>query len=150
MTLLAEVSTEVLLDLHDYDGANPWNVTARLLAGQAHWVVLTKAEEGAEVINATQRISVSPCAAELRDGNGAGDAFSVGLWNAQRQGLSLEEAGRFAAAAAAFAIEDDALFPAGVTAANIRRRAGLQKKKDPDTSPGPWLGWPWECLVRSG
>ena len=57
--------------------------------------------------------------------NRGGDAFQTALWHAGTCGLALPKAGRFAAAAAAFALEDDTLCPADVTAERIARRAGL-------------------------
>ncbi len=145
--LLEGSTAEVLLDLHDYDGVNPWYddfiacadviqlsdvalddpgpVVSRLLSGRAHQVVLTKAEKGAEIFSRSKHVLVSACPAQIVDSNGAGDAFSVGLWYAQRAGLGLELAGRFAAAAAAFAIGDTTLFPAGVSLEDIKQRASL-------------------------
>ena len=143
--LLEGCDAEVLLDLHDYDGHNPWYdgfianadviqlsdvalsdvkpVVDRLLSGRAHQVVVTKAAAGAEVFRADHHEIIPPCPAKMVDSNGAGDAFSVALWWAQRQGDSLDEAGKFAASAAAFAVEHDALFPADVTVELIRARA---------------------------
>lgn len=147
LPLLGETEAEILLDLHDYDGQNPWyddfishadvvqfsdvalaDPTAavdRLLAGRAHQVVLTKAEKGAVVITPDASVDVPCCPATMRDSNGAGDAFSVALWYAQKEGFALREAGRFAAAAAAFAVEDWSLFPADVSVQRIKQRAFL-------------------------
>ena len=144
LSLLDGLKTDVLHDLHDYDGANPWYddfilradiiqlsdvalqdpnpVIERLLAGRARQVVLTKGSNGAEIITAKSRIAVPICAADTCDSNGAGDAFSVALWHAQSRGVALEAAGRFAAAAAAFAIEDDTLFPESITEQQIDAR----------------------------
>lgn len=143
--LLKSTQAEILLDLHDYDGVNPWYddfiaqadvvqlsdvalrapdpVISRLLAGRAHQVVLTKAAKGAEIVTARDRIAIPALPAEMLDSNGAGDAFSVALWYAQQSGFSLEHAGRFAAAAAAYAIESPMLFPENITAAQIEERA---------------------------
>jgi len=145
LPLLEGAEVTVLLDLHDYDGRNPWyddfircadviqlsNVALRdpkpvigqLLDGRAAQVVLTKAGEGAEVHTPEGRVDMTPCPALMRDSNGAGDAFSVALWYAQKTGMTVAEAGQFAAAAAAMAVESDDLFPDGVSAADIRRRA---------------------------
>ncbi|MEM9796739.1 MAG: carbohydrate kinase family protein [Pseudomonadota bacterium] len=147
LPLLTETGAEVLLDLHDYDGRNPWYddfiatadvvqlsdvslpdpapVIERLLAGRARQVVLTKAENGAEIFSGDHAVSVQRCPAEMVDSNGAGDAFSVALWYGQRTGLGLEEAGRFAASAAAFAVESPTLFPSDIAVDDIRRRAGM-------------------------
>lgn len=146
--LLADTDAQILLDLHDYDGSNPWYddfiacadvlqlsdvalpradpVIDRLLSGRAHQVVLTKGGDGATIITAGQRLEIPVCPAKMIDSNGACDAFSVALWHGQKSGLDLPQAGRFAAAAAALAIEDAALFPARITAADIAARAALR------------------------
>lgn len=143
--LLADTNAQVLLDLHDYDGENPWYddfidcadviqisdvalpdpapVTDRLLAGRANQIVLTKAERGAEIITLDGRVDVAPSPAKMRDSNGAGDAFSVALWYAQETGAGLSQAGNFAAAAAAYAIESSELFPSDVSVEEIQRRS---------------------------
>lgn len=143
--LLKRTKAEVLLDLHDYDGANPWYddfidhadviqvsdvalgnaeaTIAKLLSGRAHQIVVTRAEKGAEIVKQGARIEIPPCPARMVDSNGAGDAFSVALWYAQQAGLDLEEAGKFAAAAAAFTIEDPTLFPRHLTVEEIKQRA---------------------------
>lgn len=147
--LLDDTQAEILVDLHDYDGVNPWydafieradvlqvsdvalqNPQAaidRLLGGRARQVVLTMGSKGAEIFTDRDRIAVNPCKADMRDSNGAGDAFSVALWFAQKSGLNLNHAGSFASAAAAIAIEDAALFPERVSPNDILWRAGLQK-----------------------
>ncbi|MFV0408237.1 MAG: carbohydrate kinase family protein [Paracoccus sp. (in: a-proteobacteria)] len=148
LPLLNRVPGQILLDLHDYDGSNPWYedfiacadiiqlsdvalpadpipVVKRLLRGRARQVVLTRGEDGAEIWTGAARIKVPPIPAVLRDSNGAGDAFSVALWLAQDQGMALPEAGRFAAAAAAITVESDSLFPPGGGLEQIRMRAGL-------------------------
>lgn len=143
--LLTDTDAQILLDLHDYDGINPWYddfiacadvlqlsdvalpqpdaAIDRLLAGRAHQVVLTKGGDGATIITADQRLEIPVCPARMIDSNGAGDAFSVALWHAQKSGLDLAQAGRFAAAAAALAVEEASLFPAQITAADITARA---------------------------
>ena len=145
LRLLADTDAQILLDLHDYDGGNPWHddfiacadvlqlsdvalaqpdaVIDRLLSGRAQQVVLTKGGEGATIITADQRLDIPACPAKMIDSNGAGDAFSVALWHGQKSGLDLLQAGRFAAAAAALAVEDASLFPAQITAADITARA---------------------------
>ena len=144
LPLLRESQAEVLLDLHDYDGTNPWyndfiacadiiqlsdvalenplKVVERFLSGRAHQVVLTSGAKGAEIFTASQRVFIEPVKAKIIDSNGAGDAFSVGLWYAQKQGKNLKDAGNFAAATAAFAIEDDALFPSDLAIEDILKR----------------------------
>lgn len=151
--LLDGAEAEILLDLHDYDGANPWYdafiaradviqlsdvslsdpdpVVRRLLSGRARQVVLTKAENGAEIATAQGRVVVPACPAQMIDSNGAGDAFSVALWYAQQSGLGGKEAGAFAAAAAAFALESCTLFPAQLTVAEIRQRASMRRGDEP-------------------
>ncbi|MBT8475917.1 MAG: carbohydrate kinase family protein [Alphaproteobacteria bacterium] len=147
LPLLAGTTAEVLVDLHDYDGANPWYdgfiacadvvqmsdvaledagaVARRLKSGRAQQVVVTKGAHGADILNDHGHVHIPICPAKMRDSNGAGDAFSVALWHALQKGMTVTEAGRFAAAAAAFAIEDETLFPSGIGEARIRSRAGL-------------------------
>lgn len=142
---LADANAEVLLDLHDYNGENPWYddfircadviqvsdvalpdpapVIDRLLAGRANQIVLTRAERGAEIFTPNGRFEVAPCPAKMLDSNGAGDAFSVAFWYAQKTGISLPQAGNFAAAAAALAIESWELFPSDVSVEDIQRRS---------------------------
>lgn len=145
--LLADTKAEVLLDLHDYDGKNPWYddfincadviqlsdvalsdpspVIDRLLAGRATQIVLTKAERGAEIFTLDGKTDVAPCPATLLDSNGAGDAFSVALWYGQKIGLDVRQAADFAAAAAAFAIESPTLFPKEVSVEDVKQRAAV-------------------------
>ncbi|MEL7178546.1 MAG: carbohydrate kinase family protein [Pseudomonadota bacterium] len=152
LPIVQQAEAEVLLDLHDYDGQNPWyddfiscadviqlsdvalsdptRVIKRLLAGRAQQVVLTKADKGAQIITDQSIIDVPPCPAKLRDSNGAGDAFSVALWHAQRAGLELSQAGDFAAAAAAFAVESEALFPRDLSLQEIAKRASITSALD--------------------
>ena len=143
--LLAGSKAEILLDLHDYDGASPWYddfivcadviqlsdvalpepraIIDRLLSGRERQVVLTKGKEGAEIFAENTHQEIPICLAKMVDSNGAGDTFSVALWLAQRQGLSLFDAGKVAATAAAFAIEDPRLFPKEVSFAQVVERA---------------------------
>ncbi len=147
LPLLQGSSAEVLLDLHDYDEKNRWYddfiacadivqlsnvalpapdpVVRKLLAGRATQVALTKGDKGAEINTTDTYVSVLACPAVLRDSNGAGDAFSVALWHAQRGGMTIERAGRFAAAAAAFAVEYDGLFPPNISEQDIVDRSQL-------------------------
>lgn len=147
LPLLNDCKAEVLLDLHDYDGKNPWHdafiahadviqisdvaladpapLIDSFLRGRAHQVVVTKGEAGAEIFTETEHVTIPPCRAKMVDSNGAGDAFSVALWYGQRMSLSLPEAGAFASATAAFAIEAETLFPPDADESRIRERAGL-------------------------
>ena len=142
---MAGSKAEILLDLHDYDGASPWYddfivcadviqlsdvalpepraIIDRLLSGRERQVVLTKGKEGAEIFAENTHQEIPICLAKMVDSNGAGDTFSVALWLAQRQGLSLFDAGKVAATAAAFAIEDPRLFPKEVSFAQVVERA---------------------------
>ncbi len=145
LPLLERSRAEVLVDLHDYDGTNPWYepfiacadviqfsdvtlsnplpVVERLLAGRAQTVIVTYAEAGASIHTGDESLVIPACPAQMRDSNGAGDAFSVALWHTMRSGRPVYQAGRFAAAAAAFAVEDKSLFPARVGEADIESRA---------------------------
>ncbi len=144
LPLLQHSKAPVLLDIHNYDGQNPWYdpfitaadviqlsdvalndakpIVERLLAGRAHQVVLTRGAQGAEIYTKDQHLTASARAAILVDSNGAGDAFSVALWHAQYQGAQLQDAATFAAQTAAIAVETYDLFPANITAADIAQR----------------------------
>ncbi|NSX56221.1 carbohydrate kinase family protein [Parasulfitobacter algicola] len=143
--LLDGYPNDILLDLHDYDGMNPWYddfiacadiiqlsnvslpdpepVIERLLSARARQVVLTKASAGAEVFTEKQHIRIPACKSVMKDSNGAGDAFSVALWHAQNQHKPLEVAGAFAAATAAFVVECEALCPPELRIDAIEERA---------------------------
>lgn len=147
LPMLKHAKAETLLDLHDYDGANPWHTPFiaqadciqlsdvalqsseqtihSLLAGRARQVILTKGEFGATHFRTEGPTAVPAIPAKPRDANGAGDAFSVGFWYGQKQGMSVRDAGKIAAAMAAFAIESDQLFPEEIKTPDILRRAGL-------------------------
>ncbi len=151
--LLEGVETKILLDLHDYDGLNSWYddfiacadivqlsnvalsdaepVIARLIAGGTQQVVLTKGADGAEIITEDLRVDIPSCPAVMRDSNGAGDTFSAALWYAQAKAQPIEKAGVFAAAAAAFAVESDELFPDSVSIEMIEMRARKHKTPQP-------------------
>lgn len=144
LPLLQHSNAPVFLDIHNYDGQNPWYdpfiaaadviqlsdvalndakpIVDRLLAGRARQVVLTKGARGAEIFTPNHHLTIPARPAELVDSNGAGDAFSVALWHAQHQDASLQDAATFAAQTAAFAVETYDLFPANITAADISQR----------------------------
>lgn len=145
--LLNSSQSPIWLDLHDYDGANPWYddfialadviqmsdvaladphpVIRRLLSGRAKTVVLTKGGAGAEIHTRAGAHIVSALPATVCDSNGAGDAFQVGLWYGMQNGLSLPDSGRFAAACAAATVEDPGLIPPTLDPSALARRAGL-------------------------
>ena len=147
LPMLTHAKAETLLDLHDYDGAKPWHspfiaqadciqlsdvalqsadqTIQSLLAGRAHQVILTKGEFGATHFRTEGSTAVPAIPPKPRDANGAGDAFSVGFWYGQKQGLSVGDAGKIAAAMAAFAIESAQLFPEEITTRDGFLRAGL-------------------------
>ncbi len=153
LPLLQETTADIWLDLHDYDGQNPWYddfiahgdviqlsdvaleqpeaVVSRLLTGRARMVVLTKAEKGAEIYTEGENLTIPPCPARFCDSNGAGDAFSVGLWHGLQTGMPLRDAGAFAAATAACAVESLALFPAQTTVEDIAARVAQNRTNAP-------------------
>lgn len=134
---------DVWVDLHDYDGANryhdqfiaeadvlqlsdenlpePRPVMTRLATG-ARLVVCTRGARGALALADGQWIEVSAHPATLRDSNGAGDTFFVGLWSALQRGVALPDALQFASAAAAIAVESDELVPETMTRAAVEAR----------------------------
>ena len=145
LPLLKAATAPIHLDIHDYDGYNPWyasfiaiadviqvsavalpapkDTIATLLSGRASQVVLTKGADGAEVFMPDTHIKVAAAPANCVDSNGAGDAFSVAFWHAQQDGASLKDAAIFASKAAAYAVESYDLYPAHATADAITKAA---------------------------
>lgn len=136
-------TADIWVDLHDYDGANPYHEQfiaeadvlqlsdealpdprplMQRLAQRARLVVCTRGARGALALAGGHWFEVPAQPAELRDSNGAGDAFFVALWSALRRGLHLTDALPFAAAAAAIAVESDELVPATMTRAAVEAR----------------------------
>lgn len=137
-------AADVWVDLHDYDGANPYHEqfiaeadvlqlsdealteprpVMERLARAARLVVCTRGARGALALGkGGEWVEVSAHRAILRDSNGAGDTFFVALWSALRRQLGLEAALRFASAAAALAVESDDLVPASLTQKAVEAR----------------------------
>lgn len=138
LPLLSRAQCPIHLDLHDYNGTNPWcdpfiawadvvqmsdvalpgdpsGVIAKLLSGRATQVVLTRGAAGAVIHDREGHTCIPSAKATLADSNGAGDAYAVALWHALDQGHTIRAAGEFAARAAALAVESTALYPAGGT-----------------------------------
>jgi sugar/nucleoside kinase (ribokinase family) len=133
--LLSEIrlsDADVWVDLHDYDGGNPWQdqfiaeadvvqlsdealpdprPVMERLARSARLVICTRGRRGAIVLSEGQWREVPAAPARLVDSNGAGDCFMVALWHALDQGRDLAEAMDFAARAAAIAVESEELVP---------------------------------------
>lgn len=143
LPFVREAPGTVLVDLHDWDGENAWHMPflARAdvvqlsdenlpdpgavldrLAEAAATVVLTRGRNGAVIRQGERVLEVPPAPAQMVDTNGAGDVFSVALWSALENGAALEPAARFAATAAALAVEDRALVPETLSSAGIQAR----------------------------
>jgi sugar/nucleoside kinase (ribokinase family) len=123
---------DIWVDLHDYDGTNPWHgpfiaeadviqlsdealpdpreVMARL-AATARLVICTRGSRGALALSDGQWLEVAPVPAKLVDSNGAGDTFMVATWHAMNEGKPVAEALAFAAKCAAKAVESEELVP---------------------------------------
>ncbi len=76
----------------------------RLWAGQGKTVVLKMGPKGCRIYSGERVIDVPGFAVEEVDPTGAGDSFCAGFTAALLEGLSLEEAGRFANAVGALAV----------------------------------------------
>ncbi len=134
---------DVWVDLHDYDGNNPYHEQfiaeadviqlsdealpdprslMQRLAERARLVVCTRGAHGALALCGGDWIEVPALPAELRDSNGAGDAFFVALWSTLRREMTLADALRFASAAAAIAVESDELVPETMTRTVVEAR----------------------------
>lgn len=162
LPLVAASGAEVWVDLHDYDGSNPWHAPfiaqadvlqfsdeavpdpralMQRLIGPARLVVCTRAGRGVLALDAAgQWHEVPACPATLRDSNGAGDVFGVALWHALQAGQALPEALRFAAAAGALTVESLSIVPDDLTPARVVQR--LAAWPDPQRVLDFWFGPP--------
>jgi sugar/nucleoside kinase (ribokinase family) len=125
-------SADVWVDLHDYDGANPYHqqfiaeadvlqmsdeaagdprALMSRLASNARLVICTRGARGALALADGQWHDVPAVPAKLVDSNGAGDTFMVAVWHALASGKGVAEALGFAAKCAAIAVESDELVP---------------------------------------
>lgn len=135
---------DVWVDLHDYDGSNPWHEQfiaeadviqlsdeqindakplMRRLGEKARLVICTRGSDGALAYADGKWADVPAVPARMVDSNGAGDMFMVAMWHALQQNRTVPDALRFAAAAAAIAVESDELVPADMDEAAIDARA---------------------------
>jgi sugar/nucleoside kinase (ribokinase family) len=125
-------SADVWVDLHDFDGMNPYHdqfiveadvlqlsdealaeprqVMTRL-ASRARLVICTRGSRGAIALADGQWHEIPAVPAKLVDSNGAGDTFMVAVWHAMRRGDGAAAALAFAAKCAAIAVESDELVP---------------------------------------
>lgn len=126
---------DVWVDLHDYDGANPYHEQfiaeadvlqlsdealadprplMERLATHAWLVICTRGSRGAIALTEAHWCEVPAAPAKLVDSNGAGDAFMVAVWDAMRRGADVVDALEFAAMCAAKAVESKELVPEGL------------------------------------
>ena len=112
-----------MLQLSDVALSDPRPLMQRLVA-RSRLVVCTRGARGALALDADGNWHETPAApARLVDSNGAGDAFFVALWQALReQKQVVASALRFAAAAAALAIESAELVPDSLSLPAVRDR----------------------------
>jgi sugar/nucleoside kinase (ribokinase family) len=133
LPLIAESSAEVWVDLHDWDGANPYHQQfiavadvlqmsdetlpdprplMEQLLGPRKLVICTRGSRGAIALDTSGQWHDQPgLPAKLVDSNGAGDAFMVAVWHGLRKGGTTAEALRFAAGVAKQAVESEELVP---------------------------------------
>lgn len=137
-------AADVWVDLHDYDGINPWHEQfiaeadviqfsdeqigdvkplMRRLVEKARLVLCTQGSDGALGYADGKWTDVPAVPARMVDSNGAGDTFMVAMWHALEQHRPLPDALRFAAAAAAIAVESNELVPPDMDEAAIDARA---------------------------
>ncbi|WP_097460416.1 carbohydrate kinase family protein [Mangrovitalea sediminis] len=132
-------------DLHDYDGTNAYHqpfidaadviqlssdnlpdyrgfMEAQIRAGK-RMVVCTHGRHGASLINAKGEWYEQPAlpVGEMRDSNGAGDAFFSGLLYGHLMGRSETECLRLAAACGALCVASSALASPELNAENLQR-----------------------------
>ena len=133
LELLDQSSALVQVDLHDWDGENPYHAPfaavgdiiqvsdeglsnpvqtcEQLLKSGAREVVVTKGARGACVFAGDTMTEIAPEPVEAVDTNGAGDAFGVAYTLARHRGLSIAEAGAQAAHIAALVVASADIVP---------------------------------------
>lgn len=123
---------DVWVDLHDYDGTNPYHrqfiaeadviqlsdeaagdarAVMEQLALSARLVICTRGARGAIALADGHWHEVPAVSAKLVDSNGAGDTFMVAAWHAMGLGRSVGNALAFASKCAALAVESEELVP---------------------------------------
>jgi len=144
LPLLEGTKAKVFVDLHDYDGQNPWHqqfiehanmvqlsdeqlaqpeaVVQQLVARGIELVVLTRGKEGATLYTKDECIEIAPVKANVKDANGAGDTFAIALWHALQDGHSLADSGRFAASAASLCVESTDIVPKNLSSEAVNDR----------------------------
>jgi sugar/nucleoside kinase (ribokinase family) len=136
LPLLATCPAPVWVDLHDWDGKNPWHeafiehahvvqlsdealgdnqadIIRDLFGRGIKMVVLTKGSKGAEILTSdgTQMTVAAHPVDQIVDSNGAGDTFMASLWAALQGGKSLQQAAELAAYHAAQTVQHSDLAP---------------------------------------
>ncbi|MFT6657773.1 carbohydrate kinase family protein [Maritalea sp.] len=147
LPLLDQLNAKIFVDLHDYDGANPWHdqfiahadivqlsdeqlanpnrVAENLLATGIELVILTRGKNGALLLREHETVEVPAITANVKDANGAGDTFAVALWLGLANGNSLAQAGRFATAAAALCVESYDIVPKDMSVQTVSKRTAV-------------------------
>lgn len=90
--------------------------------GKAGTVIVNKDKDGSEIFDVENRkhLSVPPLKVDVRDQNGAGDAFNAGfIYSLMKHGNELATAGRFGTFAAAFALRSTCTVPENLTEQNL-------------------------------
>jgi len=136
LTLLKSCRAPVWVDLHDWDGQNPWHkafidhasvvqlsdealgenqadVMRSLFSKGIEMVVLTKGSQGAEILTSDgthMTVDAHPVD-QIVDTNGAGDTFMTSLWAMLQSGKNLQHAAEMAAYHAAQTVTNADLAP---------------------------------------
>lgn len=136
LPLLKTGPVPVWVDLHDWDGQNPWHdafighahvvqlsdeklgdnqaaIMRDLFGRGIEMVVLTKGSKGAEIWmpDGTRIIVAAHPIAQIVDTNGAGATFMTSLWWGLQSGKSLQQAADLAARHAAQTVQQSDLAP---------------------------------------
>jgi len=129
--LLLELKKEVWVDLHDYDGVNPYHLDyvkiadalflskdhfqedllRTLLQYKAKFVVMTDGANGSVYLNQNNlKIKQAAIQANLVDANGAGDAFFSAYLYAYMHRSDVQSCLRFASLCAAKTVESELIY----------------------------------------
>ncbi|PJG83529.1 carbohydrate kinase family protein [Caviibacterium pharyngocola] len=139
--ILPKYKDKIVLDIHNYDGKNPWHqeflpyanyifmssdalnsekeVTDLMnkLIENRSFVVCTHGKKGAEILTKERKtyFQESILVEDIVDSNGAGDSFVAGFFYAYSKGLSEIQCMKYASLVAKYTIESEELYSPNLT-----------------------------------